>query len=111
MMFDDAPANDEVAEHRRAAMSRTVLDPTSEYEPEDRPLTARPASLLGKTVGLLDISKERGDIFLDRIDELLQARGVSVLRFRKPTVAKPASVDLRQEIVDTCHLVIETLAD
>src|SRR5437870_7410124 len=44
-----------------------LLDPTSELEATTRPLARRPDSLDGKTVGLLDISKPRGDVFLDRI--------------------------------------------
>jgi hypothetical protein len=34
-----------------------------------------------------------------------------VTRYRKPTHAKPAPVDLRQEIATHCDLVIEALAD
>ncbi|HEY4333224.1 MAG TPA: UGSC family (seleno)protein, partial [Ilumatobacteraceae bacterium] len=46
-------------------MSIIVLDPTSERHPAERTRCARPASLAGRTVGLLDISKARGDVFLD----------------------------------------------
>jgi hypothetical protein len=65
----------------------------------------------GRTVGLLDISKARGDVFLDRLEEQLTARGVRVTRYRKPTFTKPAPVDLRHEISTQCDLVIEALAD
>ena len=34
-----------------------------------------------------------------------------VLRYRKPTFAKVAPVDLRHEITAKCDLVIEALAD
>jgi hypothetical protein len=88
-----------------------VLDPTGERSPMARARRDRPTSLDGLTVGLLDISKMRGDVFLDRLDELLQGRGVTTLRFRKPTFTKPAPVDLRQEIATQCHVVIEALAD
>ncbi len=88
-----------------------VLDPTGERTPVERTRRERPASLDGLTVGLLDIAKMRGDVFLDRLDELLQARGVATVRFRKPTFTKPAPVDLRQEIARQCHVVIEALAD
>lgn len=90
---------------------RIVLDPTAERRPADRQLNARPTSLAGLTVGLLDISKPRGDVFLDRLEELLRADGVSTRRYRKPTFAKPAPVDLRQEIATQCEVVIEALAD
>ena len=90
---------------------RTVLDPTSEQSPATRERAARPASLDGLTIGLLDISKARGDVFLDRLDEQLQARGLRTERFRKPTFTKPAPVDLRHEISQRCEVVIEALAD
>jgi hypothetical protein len=88
-----------------------VLDPTGERAPVERSLTARPASLSGLTVGLLDITKARGDVFLNRLDELLQARGLATLRFSKPTFTKPAPIDLRHEIAVRCDVVIEALAD
>jgi hypothetical protein len=92
-------------------MTRTVLDPTSERSPAQRQQNARPASIEDRTVGLLDISKARGDVFLDRLEELLAARGAKVLRFAKPTFTKPAPIDLRHEIATQCEVVIEALAD
>ena len=90
---------------------RVLLDPTSERAPSARALTPRPASLDGLTVGLLDISKARGDVLLDRLAERLRADGVQVRRYAKPTFAKPAPVDLRHEIAVHCEVVIEALAD
>ena len=92
-------------------MSRVLLDPTGERNPAARPRLPRLASLDGRTVGLLDISKPRGDLFLDRVEERLRESGATVLRFRKPTFTKPAPVDLRQEIASRCDAVIEALAD
>ena len=89
----------------------TVLDPTGEQTPEARERVARPESLNGLTVGLLDISKPRGNIFLDRVEERLTQLGASVTRYMKPTFAKPAPVDLRHEIATQCDAVIEALAD
>jgi hypothetical protein len=90
---------------------RVLIDPTSERDATTRPRAPRPASLDGKTIGLLDISKPRGKEFLDRLEELLTERGVNVLRFAKPTFTKPAPDDLRREIETKCDLVIEALAD
>ena len=42
---------------------------------------------------------------------LLSQRGVSVKRYMKPTVAKPAPLPLRQQIVGEVDLVVEGLAD
>ncbi len=91
--------------------ARVLLDPTGERELAVRPRLPRPASLAGLTVGLLDIAKPRGDLFLDRLAERLAARGANVKRFRKPTFTKPAPIDLRQEIAVSCDAVVEALAD
>jgi hypothetical protein len=88
-----------------------VLDPTGEQTPVQRERTARPASLEGLTVGLLDITKPRGDVFLARLAEQLQRRGLTVKRYAKPTFTKNAPVDLRHEIATQCQVVIEALAD
>ncbi len=92
-------------------MTTTVLDPTGELKPATRERVARPESLAGLTVGLLDISKPRGDVFLDRVEEKLNALGATVNRYAKPTFTKPAPVDLRHEIATSCDAVIEALAD
>ena len=89
----------------------TLLDPTGERSPVTRARVPRPASLDGLTVGLLDITKARGDVFLDHLAATLEARGHSVRRFAKPTFTKPAPIDLRHEITTTCDVVIEALAD
>lgn len=91
--------------------TRTILDPTGERALAERARLARPASLEGLTVGLLDISKPRGDVFLDRIEQRLTSIGADVRRYRKPTFAKPAPVDLRHQIAIECQVVIEALAD
>jgi hypothetical protein len=92
-------------------MARTLLDPTSERQPAERQVNPRPPSLAGLTVGLLDISKSRGDVLIDELERLLGADGVRTVRYRKPTFARPAPVDLRHEIATTCEVVIEALAD
>ena len=92
-------------------MTRVVLDPTGELVGAERSLLPRPVSLAGRKVGLLDISKPRGDVFLDRLAAGLEARGATVERYRKPTYTKPAPIDLRHEIARTCDVVIEALAD
>ena len=90
---------------------RVLLDPTSERSPSTRERLPRLASLAGVTVGLLDISKPRGDILLDRFEQRLTESGATVRRYRKPTFTKPAPPDLRQEIAASCGAVIEALAD
>ena len=91
--------------------ARYVLDPTGERTVAERVRLDRPAWVAGLRIGLLDISKPRGDVFLDRLQTRLTAEGASVQRYRKPTFTKPAPVDLRHEIATQCDLVIEALAD
>ncbi len=92
-------------------MTRVLLDPTSERSPVRRQRLPRLDTLDGKTVGLLDISKARGDIFLNRLQVELEKRGARVERFSKPTFTKPAPADLRHDIATRCDAVIEALAD
>ena len=92
-------------------MTRLVLDPTHERAPAQRERLPRLASLDGRRIGLLDISKARGDVFLNRLEERLRERGADVARYRKPTFTKPAPPDLRQEIAVHCDAVVEALAD
>ena len=91
--------------------ARTILDPTSERTVAERQRLERPATLAGLTVGLLDISKPRGDVFLDRLEQRLVGIGAEVKRYKKPTFTKPAPVDLRHQISVECQVVIEALAD
>lgn len=92
-------------------MNEVLLDPTNEKRAAQRERLPRLDTLAGKKIGLLDISKARGDLFLDRLEEKLRGEGAEVLRYRKPTFTKPAPVDLRQEIATQCDAVIEALAD
>lgn len=88
------------------------LDPTDTVA-VPRKTAPRPSSLDGKVVTLLDISKAKGDHLLDRLEELLRerARPKVILRRRKPTFARPAPDELRQEILKDTDLLIEALAD
>ena len=88
-----------------------LVDPTGETESIARPRTARPQSLEGLTVGILDISKARGNVFLDRLERRFSDVGVAVKRYRKPTFARPAPVELTQRISTEVDLVVEGLAD
>lgn len=90
----------------------TILDPTDERTPVERRITERSGTLSG-VIGLLDISKPRGNVLLDELERLLaeKAPDVTVRRYKKPTFAKPCPDALRHEIRDACDLVLEALAD
>lgn len=92
-------------------MAVVLMDPTGEFDPTVRALIDRPASLEGYTVALLDITKPRGNVFLDRVEQRLNERGIATKRYKKPTFTKPAPIDLRHEIANECQAVIEALAD
>jgi len=88
-----------------------LLDPTSERSPTIRPRLGRPDRLDGLVVGIVDISKPRGDVFLDQLDTRLQERGIATRRYMKPTMTRPAPLALRQQIGTEVHVVIQGLAD
>jgi hypothetical protein len=91
--------------------SYQMLDPTAELSPERRTRRTPPARLEDVTIGLLSISKERSNEFLDTIERLLTQREFSVARFSKATHTKPAPESVVQAIVERCGVVVVGLAD
>lgn len=89
-----------------------LLDPTDERVPVPRTLATRPERLSG-VIALLDISKPRGNVLLDRLAERLAERlpGLELRRYQKPTFTRPAPDDLRRRIAQECQFVVEALAD
>ena len=87
------------------------VSPIDERVQEPSPLAPRRESLSGAHVALLDISKRRGEEFLDRLEEGLNAAGARTTRYRKPTFARPAPHDLIEEIARDANIVVEALAD
>ena len=93
-------------------MTKLLLDPTNERTVLQRSLLPRPASLRGKTIGLLDISKPRGDVFLDRLEQRLTELGAGRRcgsRSRRSPSRRPSICATRSR--SQCELVIEALAD
>lgn len=90
----------------------TILDPTDERVPVARQISRRSGQIAGN-VALLDISKPRGNVLLDRLEAALKDRlpGITVNRYAKPTFTKPAPETLRQQIRNENDFVIEALAD
>ena len=89
-----------------------ILDPTDERVPVRRQLAPRPEAVSG-VVGLLDISKPRGNVLIDQLELRLKERlpNVEFRRYAKPTFTKPAPEALRKKITEECGFVIEALAD
>ncbi len=90
-----------------------LYDPTASTTTQAVPLAARVSDLNGKVIGMLDISKPKGNIFLDRLAERIQAlyQPREIIRRTKPTFTRPAPEDVRKELEQTCDVVIEALAD
>lgn len=95
-------------------MPITLVSPLDETPRIFSKPAPRLSSLTGKTIGLLDISKPGGSIFLDRLEQLLKQRyGVTeIVRAMKPTFTKPAPDTVIAKLLDAkCDAVIEALAD
>ena len=87
------------------------VSPFDERRRLAEPLAPRSADLNGARVALLDITKRRGDEFLDRVEELLQSRGAVTFRVVKEIFSKPASPEIVRRIADRGDLAVEGLAD
>jgi hypothetical protein len=93
-------------------MPTKLINPMNETPVRVSTPPARLLSLHSKTIGLLDISKTGGNLFLDRLERLLRERShvANVVRTAKPTFAKPAPPGIIEQLrrVDA---VVEALAD
>ncbi|MDX2157836.1 MAG: hypothetical protein SFW09_15160 [Hyphomicrobiaceae bacterium] len=90
---------------------KIVLDPTGEHEAPTRKQAGRPKSLDGITVGMLDIGKSRGDVFLNRLAEQLGSRGITVKRYAKPTPSRLVAPETKQKMLSEVKAAIIGLAD
>jgi hypothetical protein len=96
------------------SMPTTLVNPLDETPRIVSNPAPRLTSLAGKTIGLLDISKGGGSVFLDHLERLLKQRyGVaSIVRAMKPTFTKPApDAVIEMLVAANCDAVIEALAD
>lgn len=84
------------------------FDPAARTAVEPAP---RPDTLDGRTVALLDISKNRGAEFLDRLEQHLRELGAGVERFQKPLFSRPATTELVDAIAGRAEVAVEALAD
>ena len=91
--------------------SRTLLDPTGEHQPSAKKRAPRPKSLEGLTIGLLDIGKARGDVYLNRLDERFTASGIKVKRYAKPGPSRLVAPEIKQKMLSEVQAAIIGLAD
>ena len=95
-------------------MPITLVNPMDETPRATQEPARRLIELSGKTVGLLDISKPGGSIFLNHLERSLKQRyGVArIVRITKPTFTKRAPDQVIEELLrNKCDAVIEALAD
>ncbi len=92
-------------------MADPYVSPLDERVRAAEPLAPRPASVAGQHAVLLDIRKNRGAEFLDRVETLLHEAGVITARVTKEIFSKPAALGLIDEIASGAGLVVEALAD
>jgi hypothetical protein len=84
------------------------IDPTRGGSKAKLQRAARPIDLAGKVVGLLDNTKEQGDIILETIADALRSRyGVAdVVIERKAFFSKPAAPELLDRMAGKVHAAI-----
>ena len=94
---------------KQGANGVIILDPTIHAADVIQP-APRPSSLDGKTIGFLDNSKEKADIFLASLAERLKERfQVSTIIRRKPTYSRVAPPAIIAELGEACDGVITAM--
>ena len=87
-----------------------ILDPVGfESQAPPKPMAKRLDTLKGKKIGVLDIGFPNGNVFLDRVEEVLKGRyGVAeFVRRAKPSPARPADDEVRKELIEACDAIVE----
>jgi hypothetical protein len=92
-------------------VSAEYVSPFDERVRAAEPLAPRPARAAGCHAVLLDIRKNRGAEFLDRIETLLRSSGVTTSRATKEIFSRPAALGLIDEVAGRAGMVVEALAD
>lgn len=90
-----------------------LVHPAAEDQPELFQLAPRLASLDGKTIGLIDNRKRHSDVFLARLQKLMQEQyGVADFRYYTKDGASIATPeDVMNEMTENCDAVIHAVAD
>jgi hypothetical protein len=87
------------------------VSPFDERRRAPEPLAPRRDTLEGACVALLDITKRRGDEFLDRIEERLREHGAETFRVLMDIFSTPAEPDHIRPSANPGDLAVEGLAD
>ena len=89
-----------------------VYEPVAEASGESAVMAARPESLNGKSVGLINNTKDFTDEILGVMGAALEKQfpGVRVVRYRKESVSG-ASAALMEQVEGECDAVVSALGD
>jgi hypothetical protein len=100
-------------ERRTRMDTMMIVDPAIEGVVRSDALASRLRTLAGTRIGLVDNSKHRSDVFLDRIEQLLVAEyGVAQFsRYRKTNASVPMPPDVLVAMTAECDAVIHGIAD
>ncbi|HSQ03499.1 MAG TPA: UGSC family (seleno)protein, partial [Burkholderiales bacterium] len=87
------------------------IDPTRGLTRAKIAPAPRPMDLRGKVVGLLDNTKEQGDVILGTVAQALRDRyGVAkVVMRRKPYYSKPAAAEMIDEMAREVQVAVAAL--
>jgi hypothetical protein len=90
-----------------------VLDPTVEILTQPVKFVARPDSLAGKRIGLIENTKFNSDRLLQRIGDILIADyGAAEARmWRKRNASVPAHEEIVAELRATCDVMVAGIGD
>ena len=87
------------------------VDPTAIRDNQSVDMAPRPIDISGKTVGLLDNTKEQADVILQTVgDAFIERFGVTdVVICRKEHYSKPASENIIEYLVRDVDVVVAAL--
>ena len=87
------------------------IDPTAKKQRARIALATRPMDLTNKVVGLLDNTKEQGDVILETVANALRERyGVAkVIIRRKEFFSKPASDEMLDDMAKEVQVAVAAL--
>lgn len=90
-----------------------IVDPATESIVRSDALAARLRTLAGMRIGLVDNSKHRSDVFLERLEQLLVAEyGIAGFsRYRKTNASVPMPPDVLTTMTSECDAIIHGIAD
>lgn len=90
-----------------------VLDPTGEVESVSKEVAKRQEGLDNKRLGLLDNNKPNGNLFLERVKELLASRFAlaETVWGKKPFPTEAAPTSMIDHLTSRCDGVINAVGD